>query len=361
MRETKQIVIIMILIGFFIGTTGCTPFTEDNKVEEIAPVIFWSVSDAGGGKLTISTMVPPLIKEKKRFLTQKVSLLKQGVKKFNLDYYREMKTGQLRMVFINENLARKGIISLINTFLGDPEVPTRLYPVIVKGNLDRYIKHQMNEVEDLDYFLYRMLKHYEAYNQGGMSIVTLHDFMKQYYSPYSSPILPLFKAGDKNFRYIGTALFQKGKQKATIQGIDDQIFQLMDNDRYLKELTLPKFHVSLGRVRSNVIMKLHDKDSSLSIMVKLKGRIEEYRKGNSLIDQSELKILTQKIEAFLEKHTRELLMDMQKWKVDPLQIGTRTTTPFSKPFNEKEWMQRWEKMKIKVDYQVDLQTLTKMK
>jgi spore germination protein len=49
---------------------------------------------------------------------------------------------------------------------------------------------------------------------------------------------------------------------------------------------------------------------------------------------------------------------MQEWKVDPLQLGKFSLTPFTKPISEKEWLNYWKKMKINVDYQLHIKPLT---
>jgi spore germination protein len=333
---------------------GCSPYMENNTIEEIAPVIFWSINDGGDGQLQISTLVPPLTKEKKRLLTLNVELLKQGRKDFNLIYYRELKAGQLRMVLINEELAKKGIVSLINTLSTDPDISQRLYVVIVQGNFEDYLKNQLDKQENIDYFLYRMFKHYEQKNQGEMTIVNLHQFLKKLYSPYSDPILPVFKAGKDHFTYEGTALFRDDKMIATVRNMDDQVMQLIDNDHYLKLLSIPSLSVALGHVRSKVHIELKRNKSTISITTDLIGILEEYRGDKNLGDHKELAILNREIESYLEKQTKEMLEKMQKWKVDPLQLGTLTLKPFMKPISEKEWSSDWEAMKIEVNFRVQL-------
>lgn len=166
MTHIKRVVLLMIIINI-VFLSGCSSFfVENNTVEEIAPVIFWSIQEGESGKLKISTLLPPLINEKKSMLTLQVNLLKQGRKDFNLVYYRELKLGQLRMLFISEELAKKGILPLIDTLLTDPDISQRLYLVVIKGNFDDYIRNQVDKQENLDYFLYRMLKHYETKIKG---------------------------------------------------------------------------------------------------------------------------------------------------------------------------------------------------
>jgi spore germination protein len=350
--------ILLLILSFLIFMSGCNPFTENNIVEEIAPVIFWSIKGDPNGHLLMSTLVPPLVDEKKQIFTSKVDLLKQGGKAFSLKYYREMKTGQLRMVFINKNLAKKGIKTLINTLFTDPDVSPRLYIVIVDGDFEAYMKNQLDKQQNLDYFLYRMLKHYEKYNQGEMSIVNLHEFMKQLYSPLQDPILPVFKSDKDDFSYEGTGLFRGDKLKTTINELDDQIFQLLGNDHYLKLLVLPKQKVILGRVQSRMNFTLDQHSGVLNVTDKIDGRIEEYHGNKNLLDNKELSDLNKEIEAYLEKEATGLLKAMQKEKVDPLQIGMLTRSPFVQPVTDQEWKNQWENLKFNVHFSLRDQPLT---
>jgi spore germination protein len=360
MRYIQRTALLAMLSGV-VYMTGCSPFVDNNLIEEIAPVIFWSITDGGAGQLNISTLVPPLINEKKRLLTMQVSLLKEGRKEFNLKYYRELKPGQLRVLLISEELAKQGVLSLINTYLIDPDISPRLYIGIVQGNVVDYIKNQLDKQENLDYFIYRMFTHYDIKNQGELTVVNLHQFEKKLHPPFSDPILPVFKVNSDNFIYEGTAFFYHDKLIATVKKMDEQIFQLLDNDHYLKTLSIPDLSVAIGQARSKVHMKLNRDFSSISIKVDLNGRIEEYRGDKSLLNPVELAELNNQIKFFLEKQTMELLKKMQQWKVDPLQIGILSLNPFAKPISEKEWLSHWEQMKIVVDYRLHIQPLTNVK
>ncbi|WP_017726478.1 Ger(x)C family spore germination protein [Halalkalibacterium ligniniphilum] len=358
MKTKKTTTKSLIVFTFVFFISGCSPFVENNMVEEIAPVIFWSVKDTGQGKINISTMVPPLVKEKKRLVTLEVDLLKEGEKEFNLVYYRELKAGQLRMVFINEELAKKGILTLIDTLLKDLDISQRLYLVIVTGSFEEYINNQVEKQENLDYFLYRMLKHYEKTNQGEMSIVNLHQFKNKLYTPYASPYLPVFKVTEDDFTYEGTALFQFDTLMETIKDVDDQIFQLIENDEYLKLFPLLKFSTTLGYLRSTTTIEVDRKNASFFLTVNVSSLIDEYQGDKDLSKVTELEALIKEIEAYLETRTTGLLKKMQELQVDPLEIGRYTLGPITKPMGEEEWLNEWQQMSVHVDYKLEIQPLT---
>lgn len=351
MRFIKRAVVIIISMMLF--TSGCSPFVENNTVEEIAPVTFLSFNKGEDGRIKMSTIVPPVTEVKKQLISFNVDLLKEGRREFNLKYYRELKLGQLRMIFINENLAKKDSVSIINTIISDPDVSPRLYIVIVKGNFEEYIKNKIKEEKNLDYNLYRMYRHYERRNQGEMTIVNLHEFMARYHSTYADPVLPVYRASKKGFSYEGTGLFKDDALKGLLKNTEDDIYQLLANDHYMRNLPIPSFSVSLGQVRSAVTKQIND--SAVTLNLQLSARIEEYRGVQDLNDPREFMKLKNKIETYMEQETLHLLKKMQRMDVDPLEIGLETVRPFSAPPGKEEWKSQWRDMEIHAKCDVKLE------
>jgi spore germination protein len=360
MRTIRYISICCIWILTLL-TTGCSTFVENNKIEEIAPVVFWALRQGENGKIKISTIAPPLIKEQKRLLSLEVDLLKLGSKDFNFKYYRELKNGQIRLLMIDEELAKQGIHSLINTLSLDPEISPRLYLVVTKGNVEDYITRQLEKQEDLDFFIYRLFKHYEANNEGVITVVNLHEFIKKLYLPYASPIMPAFKASKEDFIYEGTAFFQNDRLKAIAKAKDEQVFQLFNHQHYAKLLSIPELSVGIGHVRSKINWSIQPDRSSSKLVVDLYGSIEEYRGDKDIMNPVEVAQLNKDIQTILEDQTRELLTKMQQWKVDPLQVGNRTLKPFARPVSKQQWFKDWEHMKIDVAYRIHLLPLSNLK
>ncbi|KZE67749.1 spore gernimation protein [Fictibacillus phosphorivorans] len=355
----KHTKILFVIFVNMIVLSGCSPIKEKNLIEEIAPVTFWSIRKGEDENLRMSTLIPPLVKEKKRLLTVQVDLLKEGMKGFNLKYYRELKVGQLRMLLISEEIAKEGISPLIDTILTDPDISKRLYLAVVRGNFDEYMNNQLKMQEDLDYYLYRMFKHYD--NQGKLTIINLHQFMKTLHSPAHSPLLPVFEASEENFQYLGTGIFNNDKLIETTNYMEEQIFQLIDNDHFLKYFAIRDLSIVLGHVKANVHLNMDNTYSELKLNVQLNGRLDEIAREHKLLTRDELSRFESEIELYLEKQTIKFLKKLQKNKVDPLQLRKYTLRPFSKPLNGREWSNRWERMEVKVDYDLKIQPLTDTK
>nr|MDH3163009.1 hypothetical protein [Bacillus licheniformis] len=83
-----------LVLGIFTAVAGRSPFVENNEIEEISPVTFWYMKEGKKGKISMSTVVPPMGLEKKRLFSTEVDMIKQAGKRFNLNYYNELKNGQ---------------------------------------------------------------------------------------------------------------------------------------------------------------------------------------------------------------------------------------------------------------------------
>lgn len=54
-----------LVLGIFTAVAGCSPFVENNEIEEISPVTFWYMKEGKKGKISMSTVVPPMGLEKR--------------------------------------------------------------------------------------------------------------------------------------------------------------------------------------------------------------------------------------------------------------------------------------------------------
>lgn len=355
----KQIRIIFLIFVYMIVLSGCSPIIEKNLIEEIAPVTFWSIQKGEGENFSMSTVIPPLVQEKKPLLNVQVDLLKEGLQGFNLKYYRELKVGQLRMLLISDEIATEGISPLIETISTDPDISKRVYLVIVRGDFDEYINSQLGVQENLDYYLYRMFKHYD--NQGKLTVVNLHEFMKDLHSPAHSPVLPVFEASGEDFQYQGTGIFKNYKLIETTNNMEEQNYQLINNDHFLKYLPIRDLSLVLGHVKANVQVNIDQTYSELKLNVQLNGRLDEFGREQESLTREDLSRIESEVESYLEKQTTEFLKKLQENKADPIHFGKYSLRPFSKPLDEKEWSDKWEQMEVNVDYDLKVQPLTDIK
>jgi spore germination protein len=134
-----------------------------------------------------------------------------------------MKTGQIRMIFFSDKLAKKGLMDLINPLLLDPNISGRVYLAIVNGDMIGYLNHQLNNrQEQIELSLYQMFTHYEKQDQ--LTTVNLHQFMESFYNPYTDPVLPYYSISNHELHYQGTAFFLKDRMVGVIRPPKDVFF-----------------------------------------------------------------------------------------------------------------------------------------
>jgi spore germination protein len=359
---SRQINRGMLFLLLFLLMSGCSSFmVTSNTVEEISPTILLYLDQDKDGTLQISTINPPLKKEKKSQITIHSVLMKEG--RFRLDhkYYREMKSGQLRMVFFSEALARKGIMDVINTLLLDPEISDRVYLAVVKGDMIGYLNNQLqHRQEQIDFFLYKMMTHYEK--QRKLTIVNLHQFMESLFDPYADPVIPLFSVSNAEFSYQGTALFQDDRMTEAILPPDDVYFQILcRKTRQHKVIPLPAMDTTLGEVLSTRRIRFNESYREAQIDIKLRGRLEEYQGKRDLSDPAETASWIRTLERHIESDIKRLIHRFQSLSVDPIHLGEQTLRLMRRPISGEQWKQRWPHMQVNVRVHVDLEHMGMLK
>jgi spore germination protein len=351
----------LIFVTMLLMLSGCGSWSvKNNIIEEISPTILLYVGRGADKHLEQATLIPPLVEEKKRVITANVRLMKEGRIQLNQKYYREMKSGQLRMLFISKSLAREDILPIVNTMMIDPEISDRLYLIVVEGDFLAYLNKQVvKQQEMIEFYLYKMLAHYEQ--QGEITVTNLHRFMEAYFSPYADPKIPLFTTNGTDLIYKGTALFHDGKMVGEITTLDDPLFQILNRPtRFQKLLSLPEQRVTLGSLHTETKVTVQP-TGDVKIYIEGTGRVEEYQGERDLNQPEAAQQLTRELEAVLEQKAALLVKKLQQLRIDPLRIGERTLGPFSQPYTEETWKAAWPTMRVHVDVHLQLESLGLLK
>lgn len=356
MRPTIRLINLGIIMLLIFMVFGCSSFdVKSNTVEEISPTILLYLDRDKNGKLQMSTLIPPLKKERKSLITIHAGLMKEGRSLMDHKYYREMKSGQLRILAVSERLARNGIMDVINTMLLDPEISDRVYLAVVQGDMRNYLKNQLlQEQEQIDFYLYNMLSHYEK--QKELTIANLHQFMESLYDPYADPIIPFFSVSKDEIVYQGTALFKDEVMKGVIHPPDDVFFQILSRKTSLqKTIPLPALDTTLGEVHSTRRIRFNDSFRKAQIEVQLRGRVEEHRGNRDFNDPSEAASWIRRMERQIEAEMERLIHRFQSLSVDPIPIGKHTLSLMRRPFGEEQWKKHWPHMQVNVRVHVNLE------
>jgi len=323
-------------------------------VEEISPTILMYLHQSEDAELESTIVVPAVKNENKQVLTARGKMLKETRLKLNFRHSRELKSGQLRMLFLSEASARGGIFPCLNTLLLDQEISDRMYLAVVRGDFTGFLREQIRLQKNYDRILYKRFRHYEHQ----LSSRNLHFFLRDYYSPYADPRLPLFEVRDGQMIYVGTALFLDDRMVGAIPGEADPFFQMIANGRgYFPNIPLPEQDVVLGKVTTDRKIKYDAKKEGIVITVHLEGQVDEYTGDRNLGDPQEADRFIRGLKEDLEERILEMVRSLQELSVDPLGAGLSTVTLFRERFPGGEWRKRWPELTVTVRVDLGLNNL----
>jgi germination protein, Ger(x)C family len=344
-----------LLLWMLLVLGGCSFVDKSNTIEEISPVVLLYLEEGNDGSIKLSTIIPPLKKEKKSVLTTSTDTLIEGRYLRNLKYYRETKGGQIRMIVFSEAMANRGLSSLLDTLVRDPEISRRVFLSVVSGDMIGYLNRQMQgRQEEIDMYLYKMFAHYEK--QGQLTTRNLHEYMAKLYSPYADPVLPYYAVANHELRYSGTALFRGDKMVGTIPLSDDVFFQMLrENKGIQKTVPLTEADVVLGSIKTERNIRYTDSFRKVHIDVMLKGRVEEVPAGQKTESPRELQEFERSLERSIQEKLEKIIDRTQALSLDPFGLGMYTVGWKERPFTREQWNQRWPDMDVTIHVSLKLE------
>jgi spore germination protein len=342
---TNQIKMMSIILLCLILSACMNP--GDNILEEIAPAILYYFDEGEEKKLRVTTMVPPVKKEKRAVLTSEENLIKETKKTLNSKYYREVKDGQLRLTFFSTEIAKKGIENIIDSLYLDTEISDRIFLGLVEGDFEGFLKDPKNEL--VDYQLYREMKHNKVININYAR--DMHQYLKASYNPNADPFLPLFKVSeDKSMKYSGLVLFKNHKQIGDLSLNEEKIFRLLHQEvKFYEDITFDSLDVSLSMVGANKSYKIDTQKNTLAIQLDIACYVNEYQGKLDLTRTPDQLKLKKQIEGLIKEESTKLLKKLQEKEVDPLAIGKNKRQLMEAQTKEKEWNKVWKDLNISID------------
>lgn len=346
------------LVASACATTGCSSmFPHTNKIEEISPSLF-VYFDVGQREPLSSTIFVPTagLREKRHSLTVEGSMMKQMRERLNNRHTREIRSGKIKMVFVSERLARRGLFPVLNALMTDEDVSDRLYLAVLRGEMDEKTKRGIAEQEAFDFYLYRMFRHYDR--RGGIAVTDLHAFMSRYFNGYGDPTAPVFHLEQNRFVYEGIGAFRRDRLVLVLNGEQNGLFELIRRNRnFQATLPLADMRVVLSSVRSNRNVQISEK-GGLELSLRMTARIEEYQGTLDLGNRRDAFRLREAIARRLEQQIQGVLERLQAAESDPAAFGMLTFGPMHpSPWPRDRWQQIWSKMPVSVRCVIQLTNL----
>jgi spore germination protein len=256
--------------------------------------------------------------------------------------------GQLRIALYSEDLAKKGIIGIVDTLYRDPSIGNRMNLAIVSGDMKKFLLKDYSNRESVASYLQNLMNH--NIEKETLPSQNLHLFLYRHYSDGQDPFMPIFKQEDNHIKVSGLALFKEDKYKFSIPIKKGFMFKLLlegyKSGKY--ELTLPskedeekKEYAVIENLNSSTNYFMEEKNSKVkfTINIKLRGQINEYSGKLNMEKGETLKLIEKQLEEEIAKQSEKLIKKFQEEEVDPIGFGkkyrSKTYNWDSKKFYEK--------------------------
>jgi spore germination protein len=256
--------------------------------------------------------------------------------------------GGLEVVLYGEELAKKGLIPIMDMLERDSRIGTRLYLAVVKGTANELLKGKYGERGNGIYLSNLIRQNIE---QRDIPKTNLHKFFYAYYSDGRDPFLPYIQKEKDKVKIVGIALFDGDRMVHYIKGNDMFYFKILV-DRYTEGThTIQMEDNQYAAVKSIVTNRKFSFSGSkerpdITIDIEISGILYEYsqRKYNK---KEKHKIETT-FEKEIVKETSKLIKHLQSHQIDPIGFGDEAKSRY-RNFSYKTFYENYPTLDIKVN------------
>jgi spore germination protein len=272
--------------------------------------------------------------------------------------------GQLRVALYSEELAKKGIITIIDTLYRDPSIGNRMNLAIVRGDIKEMLLSDYSNRESVASYLQNLIQH--NIEKETLSTQNLHLFLYRHYSDGQDAFMPIIQKEKNHIKVIDIGIFRDDKLAVSIPLKEGFMFKLLlegyKSGKYELKLKSEEeeekdtFAV-IENLSSSSTYYLYKKKTGVKFKIKLKmkGQINEYSGKLNMEKNKTLKYIEKELEKEIRKESMALIKKFQKEKVDPIGFGnkyrSKTYNWNSKKFYEKIYPN------MEVDVEVDVKII----
>ncbi|MGM0845272.1 MAG: Ger(x)C family spore germination protein [Bacillota bacterium] len=274
----------------------------------------------------------------------------KGVRMFaNFETDHSLVSGQLRVALYGEEIAKKGINSLVDSLSRDASIGNMIFLAVANPNASDILSFQpKSQPTNMGTYLYNLIQ----LNIQNESIPnsTLQQFMTSYGSVGKDAILPYLSIIEGKVGITGFALFSDDKQVGIldrekifyVQSLLDSIktgstevkipreifkkeIEQAEPERAVKEEEEEKteMHITMDNISNDYKIKLIDTNKpSFDINLEIEARILEMTVQLNLSEAEVLRKLEKELEKSMEKKGMEVIQELQETGSDPIGFGS---------------------------------------
>ncbi|WP_423408109.1 Ger(x)C family spore germination protein [Heyndrickxia sp. MSNUG] len=261
-------------------------------------------------------------------------------------------TGSLEIAVFGEEMAKKGIIELMDSFERDPSIGARIYLAVADGKAKDILSGTYGNRGNAIH-LSELIKHNTK--DRNLPETNLHLFFFNHYQKGSDPYLPILKKVETDIiDIVGVAVFKNGHMVHTIPA-DRMFFFKLLTDKF----SMGNFQVKVGKdlaaikdLGSKHKFKLDKRNPyTVTIEINIEGIIREYT--GKMLTPPIIKKIQKELEEEVNEQCSAMIADFQEHEVDPLSLGNFIKSK-TRGFDYKKWEDDYKNITVHVKTHVKI-------
>lgn len=313
---------------------GCSQKEQKIPLEDVGLVGTLSIDYIDEDQMKLTVAIPqfsPDAKKQTQIYSVVTELVSEGMVEIEKLSDKKIVLNQLRVVLVDEELARSGKSSkVIQSLYRNAEVSNMVLVAVVKGDGEELLRAEYPDKPAINFYLSDLLQ--ANINTAFNPNTNFHDFIYTQTNPVIDTIMPSVEGKDGLIELNGVALFDEEKMIKILPSEDALIIQAIQGRRKIAPLYLSLNHEAYGKeklmldlIDSKVKIKSNKDFESpkVSITLKLSGTLAEYKGAREKeLDKKEVLVKLEKdLDAELKKDIEKFLEELKQLGVDPIGLS----------------------------------------
>jgi spore germination protein len=261
--------------------------------------------------------------------------------------------GSIEVILYEDKLAKKGIMTIMDTLRRDPSLGARVYLTVVKGTAKEVLEGKYGNRGNGIYLSNLIRQNIE---QRDIPKTNLHKFFYDYYSDGRDPFLPYIQKSKDKVKIVGIALFDNDRMVHYIKGNEMFYFKILV-DRYTEGThTVQLENDEYATIQSIVTNRTFSFSGSkekpkITVKIKIEGVLYEYSGG--YYNKKVKRMIEKSFEKDIVKETGRLIKHLQSYQIDPIGFGDEAKSRY-RNFSYKTFYKNYPTLDIEVKAKVTI-------
>jgi spore germination protein len=337
---------------------GCTRMRTIDKVSMVH--VFGL--DKDGEQLVGTVLYPNYTKSKDsdniQLLTEKAAAGNLFYQEFNKHTDTPVKFAKLRVIVFGKRYAEAGIGNIVERFIINPELGTRLQLVVSEKSAEDTLREfsKGDSLNLLDIIQHNITRQY-------LPEMNLHFFLNHFYGQGMDAYTPvIFVDHQKKIMVNGIGIFKEDKLKLKLNEEQTFIFALLKDSRVEGTLKMDVEHMGKKGIVTTRGYKNSQKwefkknnltQPEMNLTLKLRWTASQYPDWINISSEKDKQLLVNLIKIEVKKMVEDLLVTLKENEVDPIGIGNIARSQM-RDWGEKEFYEMYPSLPINVEVQLEL-------